>query len=180
MSTVWLPYRENAGPSGLRVRYDRGLHPFIRRELKIFCRWLRWYYHFPAPVQVYICHAEHIRARDGQPCSGTCFQENRPGAVICIHIAAGASADLTDQALKNRLWGCIFTLAHELTHYYQYLSDSYQTTRGMECQATRQANRLQALYYEDEWDSIDDGWPDALPPDFVPPAKERRPVGYVH
>lgn len=52
--------------------------------------------------------------------------------------------------------GTIFTLSHELGHYYQYLNRVSLTPRGIEWQATYYAHRVQEAYYDAEWDEMDE------------------------
>lgn len=60
------------------------------------------------------------------------------------------------RALQNYTWATIFTLAHELGHYYQYLNRVSLTPRGIEWQATYYAHRVREAYYDAEWDEMDE------------------------
>lgn len=144
----------------MTVRYDRDLHPFIRREIRTFLCWMRREYDFSMPVTVYLCHAERIRCRDGETAAGVCFKPDGENRCV-IHIAAGISWGLPRQQMQNELWGIVFSLAHELVHYFQHASAVQMSNRGMEWQATRRANLIQQAYYDAEVDRIDDGHDEA-------------------
>lgn len=142
---------------GLRIRIHPQVHPFLRREVHTFVRWLRANYPFPIRVNVYIPNTKKIRANDGDLCYGRCFVPDDPDDSITIDVAGGYDYDGDFRALQNYTWGIIFTLAHELGHYYQYLNRVSLTPRGIEWQATYYAHRVQEAYYDAEWDEMD-GW----------------------
>ena len=141
---------------GLRIRIHPQVHPFLRREVHTFVRWLRANYPFPIRVNVYIPNTKKIRANDGDLCYGRCFVPDDPDDSITIDVAGGYDYDGDFRALQNYTWGTIFTLAHELGHYYQYLNRVSLTPRGIEWQATYYAHRVQEAYYDAEWDEMDE------------------------
>lgn len=143
---------------GLRLKMDPRVHPFIRRELRIFCRWLRSCYSFPVRIHVYIPNARRILSRSNELCFGTCFIPEDPNDTVSIDVAGGFQDTSNLQALQNFTWATIFTLAHELGHYFQYINQVTQTPRGAEWQATYYAHQIQIEYYTAEWDHMDDGW----------------------
>ncbi len=151
----------------LTVRYDKDLHPFIRREIRTFLRWMRREYAFPWPVTVYVCHADRLRSREGGTAYGVCFKPEGENRCV-IHLAAGLPWGLPVQQMQNELWGMVFSLAHEMVHYFQHVSGREMTNRGMEWQATHRANAIQQAYYEACVDHIDDGFDErglsGLPP----------------
>lgn len=54
-----------AARDGLRIRIHPQVHPFLRREVHTFVRWLRANSPFPIRVNVYIPNTKKIRANDG-------------------------------------------------------------------------------------------------------------------
>jgi hypothetical protein len=144
--------------SGLRIDIHPHVHPFICRELRIFCRWLRASYDFPVRVHIYVPNAKKILARDRILCYGTCFVPDDPNDHVSIHIAGGYKDAGTFQDLQNYTWTTLTTLAHELGHYYQYVNQVELTKRGTEWQATYYANQIMNEYYNAEWDSMDENW----------------------
>lgn len=141
---------------GLRIRIHSQVHPFLRREVHTFVRWLRANYPFPIRVNVYIPNTKKIRANDGDLCYGRCFVPDDPDDSITIDVAGGYDYDGDFRALQNYTWGTIFMLAHELGHYYQYLNRVSLTPRGIEWQATYYAHRVREAYYDAEWDEMDE------------------------
>lgn len=146
------------GRSGLRIRIHPAVHPFVRRELLVYCRWLRANYAFPVRVNVYVPHALRIRAQDGELCWGRCLWPEDPEEPVTIDVAGGCKAK-GKRELQNHIWTTIFTISHELSHYFQWLKGLEMTSRGREWQATYYAHRVMDEYYDAEWDGIDD-WED--------------------
>lgn len=116
MNSLWhVPDVESSCRSGLRIRIHPGVHPFVRRELLTYGRWLRTNYDFPVRVNVYVPNALKILANDGGLCWGRCFWPDDPDAPAVIHVAGGCRA-ADKRSLQNHIWATIFTLTHELSH----------------------------------------------------------------
>ena len=156
MKSLWDASGYKPGSrSGLRIRIHPGVHPFVRRELLTYCRWLRASYAFPVRVNVYAPNALKIRAGDGDLCWGRILWPDEPDEPAVIDVAGGCRA--TDKrALQNHIWATIFTLTHELSHYFQRLKGLEMTPRGTEWQASYWAHRVMDEYYDAQWDGIDD------------------------
>lgn len=86
---------------GLRIRIHPQVHPFLRREVHTFVRWLRANYPFPIRVNVYIPNTKKIRANDGDLCYGRCFVPDDPDDSITIDVAGGYDYDGNFRALQN-------------------------------------------------------------------------------
>lgn len=71
---------------GLRIRIHPQVHPFLRREVHTFVRWLRANYPFPIRVNVSIPNTKKIRANDGDLCTGAAKLH------LGNHLHAGARA----------------------------------------------------------------------------------------
>lgn len=66
---------------GLHIRIHPQVHPFLRREVHTFVRWLRANYPFPIRVNVSIPNTKKIRANDGDLCYGRCkITHGRPSS----------------------------------------------------------------------------------------------------
>lgn len=55
---------------GIRLRFDPGVDPEVRRALMQFVRWLQTQYAFPVRVPVYVRVAERLLCRDGDLACG--------------------------------------------------------------------------------------------------------------
>lgn len=142
---------------GLELRFGRRVHPFVRREITTYCRWLRANYRFPVQAKVYIPSALKILSRTGDLCWGTCLIPDDPDDSAYIHVAGGFRQSLSEEERRSFLYATLGTLTHELSHYFQYINRVDLTERGMECQATRYAHQVLDEYYDAGWDHIEDG-----------------------
>ena len=136
--------------TGLRLRFDKDVDPEVRRACKEFAAFLRKEYFFPIRVVVYIRNKKKIIAMDGDKCYGTFWRIDDDFTVEPhIRVAAGDYHDLCEKWGKdNALASILLTIAHELTHYYQWINSLKLTAIGEERQATRYARYILDEYAE--------------------------------
>ena len=130
-------FNDSARKSGLRLRVETGVDPHVRCAVLAFARWIRTEYRFPVRVCVYIKAARRIRARDGELVCGTCWQPGDHRLSPFIRIAAGDYTELRERYGAFQAVGeILLSMAHELTHYFQWLNGLSLTAIGEERQAT--------------------------------------------
>jgi hypothetical protein len=135
--------------AGLRVVFDSGVDAEVRRACKEFCHWLRGEFPFPVRVPVYVKVHQKLRVLDGDTAYGTFLGPDDRHVEPYIRIATGDYADMvTKYGQDNALVGILQTIAHELTHYFQWLSDLRLTQKGEERQAISYANKIMDAYAE--------------------------------
>lgn len=144
----WEKAYQSAGVrTGLRLRFDKNVDAEVVRALKDFVRWLRSLYTFPVRVPVYVKSSAAIKAMDGELVRGTFFRPYDKYVEPYIRIAAGNYKSLASKrGVDNALASYLFTLAHELTHYFQWVNDIPLTLLGEERQATRYAGLIMGDY----------------------------------
>lgn len=143
---------------GLYTHVHPHIHPFIRREILLFTKWLRACFEFPIRVHVHIFNAKRILSRSNELCYGICFIPDDPNEDVSVYIAGGYKDDGDLQNLRNFTWTTIGTLAHELGHYYQYINLVSLTDRGREWQATYYAHKILSEYYDAGCDRFSENW----------------------
>ena len=136
-------YNANNHRTGLRVIYDADVDKEVYRSIREFVIWIRNEYCFPQRIRMYIKSSRRIRSKDGSMACGTFFRPADRKKEPYIRIATGDFGELVqlygvDNALAKILWA----IAHEITHYYQWLNDLDLTLIGEERQATNYANRI--------------------------------------
>ena len=134
--------------TGLRLRFDKDVDPELKKTLKEFAVFLRREYYFPLRVNVYVRSRYRIKAMDGDMCCGIFWYMPDDYTINpYIRIATGDYEDMCikwgkDIAVKNIL----YSLAHELTHYFQYINSLKLTPIGMERQANNYAHYILEEY----------------------------------
>ena len=129
--------------TGLRLRIDREVDPEVRRACKDFAKWLRKEYFFPMRIPVYIKDNPYIVAKDGEHVYGTFLGPFDYTVEPYIRIATG---DYHERCLSwgknSALTAILLSIAHELTHYFQWANKLQLTAIGEERQATRYARYI--------------------------------------
>ncbi len=134
---------------GLRLKFDKDIDSEIKRASKEYCNWLRKMYYFPIRVPIYIKSKERIKSMSGELVTGTFFGPFDKFVEPYIRIAAGDYQELLRKRGKdNALAAILFSITHELTHYFQWLNDFEQTYRSEEWQATYYSGYLVNVYAE--------------------------------
>jgi hypothetical protein len=105
-----------------------------------FAKWLRQEYEFPMRIPVYVKAAAQIRAMDGDMVYGTFFGPYSMSVEPYARIATGYYLELCEESDQdNALAEILISIAHELTHYFQWLNQLDLTLIGEERQAKRYA-----------------------------------------
>lgn len=126
---------------GLRLRFDEDVDVEVKRACKEFCIWLRKEYYFPQRVVIYFKSSKVIKTKAGEMVSATFFEPFDKNVEPYIRISTGDYQDLLIRRGKdNALAAILCSIAHELTHYFQWINDIKLTEVGAERQATRYAN----------------------------------------
>lgn len=125
-SKKWVEFYSTAPAArgALRMHYCKEVDNKLKLGFDDFSKWLRNKYVFPMRVNVYVKNSFYIKAKDGENVSATFFGPFDRLAEPYIKIAAGDYYDLVEKYNEfNALCDNIASLAHELTHYYQWLND---------------------------------------------------------
>lgn len=144
-SRNWSKTLSNIGNrrTGLRFRYDAGVDVEVKEAFVKFAQWLRSEYEFPLRLPMYVKAGKYIRTLDGENAVGSFFEPDSHSVEPYIRIATGDYLELkTQNGRDDALATILMTLAHELTHYYQWINDIHLSPIGRERQATRYANRI--------------------------------------
>lgn len=109
--------------SGIYLRIEKTVNSDVRGSLIKFVRWLRDFYEFPIRLPIYVKSTEYIRTKDGDLVVGSFFEPEDYFIEPFIRISTGDYADLLGSLGKdNALASIIYTLSHEITHYYQWIN----------------------------------------------------------
>lgn len=150
--TKWqkrIDVHDSALRKGLYTRYDKDVDPEVKRACKEFCVWLRKNYYFPRRVVIHFKRHEFITAMDGDLVSATFFGPFDMTEEPDIYIATGDYLDRLERRGKDfALTAILASIAHELTHYFQWINGLNLTKRGEERQARAYVDFLIDEYRE--------------------------------
>lgn len=134
-------YKGIENKAGLVVCYENGVDLELKEACKRFFSWLRKKYDFPIKITIYIKATIRIKAKDGDQVCGTIFEPYSRTHYPYIRIATGDYNSIrTLRGRDNAIASILFSIAHELTHYFQLINDLALTDIGKERQANRYAN----------------------------------------
>ena len=135
--------------TGLRLRFDKEVHKEVKQSCKDFAYWLRSEYYFPMRVPVYVKSAVRLKCIDGDYACGTFFGPYDHKLEPYIRIATG------DYLVLCEKWGednarieILKSIAHELSHYFQWVNQLQLTEIGEERQAKKYARLIIDQYLE--------------------------------
>lgn len=133
--------------SGLRLKFDKNVDCDVKQSCKEFAKWLRKEFVFPQRVPVYLKATKQIKARDGQMVSAIFFEPDDRAVEPYIRVAVGDYHDMLKSCGRdNAMAGILHSIAHELTHYFQWVNSYKLTEIGSERQATVYAGYILEEY----------------------------------
>lgn len=134
---------------GLRLRFDKKVDTEVREAFLRFVKWLRKEYYFPLRIVVYVKESARIKAKDGELVVGTFFEPYEYSMQPHVRVATGDYLELKNSIGRDdALASILMTLAHELTHYFQWINNLDLTPLGRERQATRYSHFILDEYAE--------------------------------
>lgn len=138
-STSWKNNKEICNQNragGLRFRFQKDVDRNVRRACIEFGTWVRGKYNFPVRVVIYFKSTPYIKASDGELVSATFFEPFSKTDDPFIKISTGDYHQMiVEWGEDNALAAILGSIAHELTHYFQWINDSRLTEIGTERQA---------------------------------------------
>lgn len=135
--------------SHIRIRTDKGVDDDLKIACRDFVRWVKREYFFPIPIYIYLKNQNMLKTMDGDTAVGTFFEPSAYSANPYIRIAAGDYAELVASLGRDNAIATILTvIAHEMTHYFQWINGIVLTEIGFERQANRYAQYILNEYAE--------------------------------
>lgn len=145
MKDIWkTDLTEN---TNVDLHFSKGVHPQLRKEIMLFLRWIRRQYAFPRKVNIQISDEMFVLTfLTGEQVSASIFIPDNEKFNVLIRVSTGDYL-LTVQNDGYRVAVCsiLGSIAHELTHYYQWVKDP--DCRFNEAQARAKAVRIVSKYW---------------------------------
>ncbi|MCD2348833.1 hypothetical protein [Clostridium guangxiense] len=128
---------------GLRFRFQKDVDKNVRRACIDFGNWIRSKYYFPVRIVIYFKSTPYIKASDGEFVSATFFEPFSKIDEPFIKIATGDFHQMTEEwGEDDALAAILGSIAHELTHYFQWINDIRLTDIGLEKQASHYTKKV--------------------------------------
>ncbi len=123
---------------GLYFRFEKTVNPEVREACIRFAKWLRYEYYFPLRVPVYVKAKKSVKTKTGENVIGIFFEPFSCLDEPYIKIAVGDYDELKKEIGRDAALATILcSIAHEITHYYQWINNIQLTEIGRERQATQ-------------------------------------------
>lgn len=138
---------------GISLHFEKGIESKLRKEYISFVIWLRKNYLFPIHINVYILNCEKVKLLNGTLAYGSFkwFKKRKPRIKIPSLINYSECEGLSRKEIYDSV---LSSLVHELTHYYQYVSDLKQSDNESERQANYYRFRILDLFYKEKNDLL--------------------------
>lgn len=129
------------------IHFEESIELEVEQAALAFLKWVDKEYIFPQKVMVTFFSAAFIEADDGEMVSATCFLPFDKNDVPYIKISTGDYADSKKKnGRDNALAGILHSVAHEFTHYFQWIKNIDTEDEKMEKQAIRCADYVIQKY----------------------------------
>ena len=143
---IWLKNKKKYSEK-IHMRFDKSVEPEVKRACKEFVKWIGVEYGFPKELHLYIKGAIEIKASDGEYVSATCFLPFDLNEIPYAKISTGDYLQLQNRVGRdNALAGILTSIAHEITHYFQWVRRMRLSDEQMEKQAERCARYIVDRY----------------------------------
>lgn len=126
---------------GIRICGSRG-HPVVRRALIHFAKWLRQNIEFPIRVPVYLQPGATLTTIEGEVATASFFAPSDRAVEPYIRIATGDYPELQRELGRDNALACfLYSLAHEVLHYRQWVEMGDTWEKGVTAKASRLVDR---------------------------------------
>lgn len=127
--------------AGLRIITRRG-DPEVGAAILRFARWLRSEFEFPIRVPVYLSPRVRISTIDGEEVTASFFAPFDLTVEPYIRIATGDYSEERDERGRdNALASYLYSLAHEVLHYQQWIRGHDLSEDGVDEESVRIVER---------------------------------------
>lgn len=125
------------------IRADQGVNADLKNACRVFVQWMKQSFSFPLPVCIYLKNRVLLRTMDGDTAVGTFFEPPNYAQRPYIRVAVGDYEDLlAEDGRDNAIASILTVIAHEMTHYFQWVNGLQLTEIGYERQADRYAKMI--------------------------------------
>ena len=141
-------YADSANATGIRDKfyeYDNVFDATVVTEINRFITFLRKHYYFPIRLNILFCNTQGFKHHlDNHTYYGAFYSMDDENRKIYPRISIAANV-----SENNSLQDILFTLAHEITHYYQWYfwEEAQRTDQSLEIEANKWAKYILDVYF---------------------------------
>ncbi len=147
MKDLW--YIDNRKNKGIYLRFAKGVDEELKKKIQAFCRWVRKNYVFPIKLNVFISDASYVlNSQTGEKVSATIFLPYDRSSPLVRISTGNYFKDIEEIDLFSADCNVLASIAHELTHYFQWIKDDTQNAELNEKQAQNKAKRIVYKYID--------------------------------
>lgn len=134
--------------TSVRLHFSKGVHPQLRKEIMLFLRWIRRVYVFPRKVDIQISDEMFVLTfLTDEQVSASIFIPDNERFNVLIRVSTGDYlSTVQNDGYRVAVCSILGSIAHELTHYYQWVKDP--DCRFNEAQARAKAVRIVSKYWD--------------------------------
>ena len=128
--------------TSVRLHFSKGVHPQLRKEIMLFLRWIRREYVFPRKIDIQISDEMFVLTfLTDEQVSASIFIPDNERFNVLIRVSTGDYlSTVQNDGYRVAVCSILGSIAHELTHYYQWVKD--HDCRFNEAQARAKAVRI--------------------------------------
>lgn len=147
--TTYIDFSYEWHRTGLKFRFAKGIDIEVKRACIDFSKWLRQNYEFPIRIPIYFKDTEYITSLSGEKVSATFFGPYDKRLEPYIKVSAGDYHKMEiERGRDNALAAILNSIAHELSHYFQWIQDFDYLEKKQEKQAKYYSSKIIQKYAE--------------------------------
>ena len=132
---------------GVYLHFAKGVDSELKSKIMAFCRWMRKNYVFPVKLVIFISDDPYIvNSQTGEKVSATIFLPDDKSSPFARISTGNYQKDIEEIDLFSADCNVLASIAHEVTHYFQWLQS--ENPELSEKQAQSKARRIVYKYVD--------------------------------
>ena len=133
--------------SGIELFFNKKIDSGLKKSCKRFIKWLKTKYYFPILVEIHFKTTDRVEAENGEKLYGLFFGPYDKEYQSYIRIATGEyKDDCANKGRDNARVYILHTIAHELSHYFQWIQYGWKDKKKDEKEASECADYIIDCY----------------------------------
>jgi len=148
MRDLW--YVDSRINKGVYLRFSKGFDKDLKQIVQAFVRWIRKNYCFPIKLNIILMDSQYVvNSLTGEEVSASIFLPFDKSQSPRAQVSIGDYKSLDVDNLFCAECAVLVSIAHEITHYYQWLKDETGQGELSEKQARYKSKQVVNKYLDD-------------------------------